>query len=715
MIENKHKISLHQMQILTFFNILGSSILVFPKTISILSNESYLYSIILGIFLVLISSSIILYSIKINYKSSFTETIESVFGKFFTKAVLILFLIKIVLSATICLNLFLQLNTFVLLPNTNKNIISIIFLLVSGFLCYKGQNVRAKTSQIFFYIIIIFIGLFILISMFKINFDNIPKLSNFTFDDTLNGSLGTFFAFSAIIYFYLDYFYIDNKKDILYKSNSVIIFTGFIILLITIISVSTFSLSGLKFLQFPTFETMSRITVNNSFITRNEAIVVDFFIFVFFSYITTTLFYSSILMKDIFSVKNNNIFIPITIILILIILNIKPNFYYIKVLDTSLSLFFMLFFPAILILFRFFKNKKVKSMSMVLIIPLLLTTLTSCYDKIELEDRRFIYEISVDKKDNMFVLTYAYLSLNEGKDKYLIVKQEEGNTLQSCINNASIHNENTLDFRQIKSIAISEKVLKDEKMLHDIFELLSGNNQLGSEVLLVSYDSDSYNILESDSSEEESLSHYLYNFCKNNHDLYLTSIPFNLDYILLDIRNNQSVLIPKIQKENDFKILGENVFKNFNYEGFINNENLNGYCLVEKNAKGMPIEFFYNNKSVFAKITKSKSKLKFYEENDRLVADYNVTISATLLEYLYLENSEYNFNINTLNKLINDEIIKDTDSFLKYLVENNIDALHLEAKLKKDNKHLYDKYAKDNKDFIKNINFKVNVKTTLNK
>ncbi len=295
MIESKNKISIHQMQILTIFNILGSSFLTFPKLISKSSDSSFIFSIILGILFIVVSTILIICSLKVTDTNNFNDFFEKVLGHLLTKIIYIVFILKIIFSLTIITSTFVDMTESILLPKTSSYIILISFLSLSSYLCYKEQSVRAKTSQLIFYIFILYIIFFIFVSMFKLQTENLPNLLYIKEENLVLGSFVTFFSFSSIIYFFFDFFFVDNKSQFLKSSINVVLLTGIMFLFITLISISTFTLTGVTFLSYPSFDTMSRLSITNSFITRSEAIVFMFWIFVIFSFITTGIFYGHLI------------------------------------------------------------------------------------------------------------------------------------------------------------------------------------------------------------------------------------------------------------------------------------------------------------------------------------------------------------------------------------------------------------------------------------
>ncbi len=713
MIETKNKISIHQLQILIIFNILGSSFLTFPKLISKSAGNSFLFSIILGTVFVVISAYLILYSLSLRNSENTVEFFENTFGKFITKIIILLFIFKIVVSLVPIVTVFLDMTKNILLPKTNTNIILILFLLLSCYLCYKEQSVRAKTSQLIFYIFIIYILFFVAISMFNLDLEAIPNITYVTVSNLTQGSFVTLFSFSSIIYLFFDYFYVSKKDNIIKSSVLVISFLGILLLFMSVIAISTFTLRGVTFLDFPSFDTMARLSISNSFITRSEAIVFNFWIFVIFSYVSTGIFYGHLLLYEIIKIEkiNKKIYVFLFAGLIFLLCFLELDQTVLKIIDVYLSTFLMIILPCMIILRYKFSTKKVVTAS--LLICLLPVFFTSCSDKIELENRRFAYEMYIDKENDNFVLYYAYPDTNDVDSKKLIVNSASDNTLLGCLNKSYMNNENIIDFRQVQTIILTTNVLKDKDMLTEIFDLLSKSNQVSNNTFVVSTDLDIKEMLNEETTKETSLSYYLSNFLENNKNNYITSINFDLDSILLRIRNNQVVVIPSVnmQKPSNFEVNGSVIIQNFNYINFMNLELTSGYAFLEKNANETIIEFRYNNKNMFTKVLASSSKTNFYEKEGKLFVVYHIKDKIDFMESEYNDN-EQNLEV-ALKRTINQEILKMCNSTFEFFKQNNVDGLYLADKLSKKDKKLYEKYIQNDPDFLKKIEFQVDVQTEL--
>ncbi len=708
MIESKNKISISQMQILMIFNILGSSLLTFPKLISINSANSFLFAIIFGTIISVFFTTIIIYCLNLSNQESLNDFLEDTFGAFIAKFILVLFVLKILFSLTITLNSFVTMTQNILLPKTNTNITLLLFLALSAYLCYKEQSVRAKTAQIIFYIFLFYILFFVITSFFKLNISNIPNLFDINAIDISKGSIYTMLSFSSIIFFYFDYFYLEKKEKVMKASINVITLVGIIFIIFTIVSISIFSLNGIKFLTYPTFDAMSRMSIGNTFITRNEAIVFNFWIFIIFSFVSAGVFYAHLLLSNIFNIKkiNNKLYLLFFCLALFAfnIINFDEN--KLKLYDAYLSIFLIVFLPIIIIL-KYKINTQLKTVALFLLVPFILG---SCSDKIELENRRFVYEIFIDKNIDEFILTYDYVQINNSKEQSLMSNTVKNETLLGCINDAYMSNENLLDFRQVKTIALSKELINDKDMLIGTFNLLAKNNQVGNNTLIVTYDKATTDYTASGIKKEDSISYYLTNFLENNKNNYITSINFDLDSSLIKLRNNETLILPNLTKKESFSLNGSSIISDFNYIGFMDLDATKGYALLEENANEVPIAFNYNNNQYFTKISNSKSKVSFYEQDNKLYVIYKIKVDINYIDKEFYSNYQ---SIETFTSIINSNIETMCYETFNFFKDLNVDGLYLADKLHKQNPKLYKKYYSET--FLKDINIILEIDTNINK
>ncbi len=581
MIEDKNKISISQMQILMIFNVLGSSLLTFPRLVTTNSENSFFFSIIIGTIISFLFSLLIIYILTPSKEKSLNDFLSNNFGKIVAKIILILFLLKLIISASIALHSFVDMTKNVLLPKTNSGIILFIFLTLCFYLCYKEQSVRAKTSQVIFYIFLLYISFFIITSLFKLNTDNIPNILDVNLTNLTKGSLYTVLSFSNIIFFYFDFFYLDKKtpsnRKAIFNSTFVILLIGIVFLTVTIVATSIFSLNGLSFITYPAFDTMARLSISNTFITRNEAIVFNFWIFIIFSFISACIFYSHLLLSNIFNIKlfNNKLYLLFVCTLLFILQFVNINESILKLLDVYISIFLIAILPFLLLVKTNFMTNK--NTALFFLIPILLS---SCSDKIELENRRFVYEIFIDKNIDNFILTYDYISTNDSNEQTIISNETTNRTLLGAINDAYMLNENLLDFRQVKTVAISTELAKDSDMLLETLNLLAKNNQVGNNTLILTYDDDTSKYTRSNIKKSDSLSYYLTNFLQNNKNNYITSINFDIDSTLLNLRNDRALILPNVSVKDSFTINGSSIIYDFSYKDYIPLDITKGYALL---------------------------------------------------------------------------------------------------------------------------------------
>ena len=314
----KTKISKLELLSLNYF--ITRSFLVgvtFNALLSSMKQNSWmvpLLNIITGIIYILIIYYIMNYKPSLNIN----QKIKKLFRKPFS--ILIISIISLILLSACILN-FLNLCNFIqsqFLIKTPLIVIGILFMLACLYVVFKGLNTLLKTSNMLFYLSILFLILIVIGILPNIKINNIKPFFNLKFSNYMEG-INTFYAFHICPIFLLTIIpknKLDNKKI---KMN--IIFS-YIISVITIsltifITISTFGYKLAMLYEYPIFHVLKHVSING-FGARIESILVMQLIFDFFICHVLLIFCISENIKHITNtMKNNYIYIIVSIIILL--------------------------------------------------------------------------------------------------------------------------------------------------------------------------------------------------------------------------------------------------------------------------------------------------------------------------------------------------------------------------------------------------------------
>ena len=337
----KKKISNLELATLTYFIIRSFLVgVTFNSLISSMKQNSWmtpLICIIPGIIYILATIFIMNYRPNLNINEKLDKLFPKTISHFF------IIIISIILLFACTLN-FLNLNNFIqsqFLSRTPILIISIILSIAALYVVFKGLNTISRTSNILFYISIIFFFTTIFGLISKSRIFNIMPLFNIKTNNYLEG-INTFYAFHICPIFILT---IIPKNKLQNGKIKKVVIWAFLIAIISIslsifITIAAFGYKLALLYEYPLFHILKHISITG-FAARIESILVMQLIFDFFICHTLLIYFISTNIKHLTRTKSNNIWYIIisTIIIIGTFLFSKYSIY----LDEFLKLIIPLF------------------------------------------------------------------------------------------------------------------------------------------------------------------------------------------------------------------------------------------------------------------------------------------------------------------------------------------------------------------------------------
>ena len=302
----KNKITNLEMLSLTFFIIRAFLVgVTFNSLLKSMKQNSWmtpLLSIPIGIIYILF----IIYIINYKPNLDINKKLNNLFSKPFS--FIIISIISIILLLACILN-FLNLCNFIqsqFLIRTPIYIIAILFSLTTIYVISKGINTITRTSNILFYISIIFITIIILSLISNIKISNIEPLFNLSKENYISG-LNTFYAFHICPIFLLTLIPKSNIEKPKLKKTIILSFILSIItiVLITLITVSAFGYKLAALYEYPIFHILKHLSITG-FSSRIESILVVQLIFDFFVCHILLVYFISFNMNYLTNIKSNN-------------------------------------------------------------------------------------------------------------------------------------------------------------------------------------------------------------------------------------------------------------------------------------------------------------------------------------------------------------------------------------------------------------------------
>ena len=282
------KISMRQLEILIVANNLALGLILLPE----LFFNGFVFNMLLLLFFLF---AIVILDFKL------IEWREKNFlGGYVLKFIYGLLLIKIILSASFELSLFMEIAKKFILPETNKFIVGLILFLAGNYLALKGYETRARLCEILVWLLILPLIIFFVVNLFSIK--KIVYEDDFLFFDWKKNFDGIF-IFSQLDYlFLLDFCDGREKKVDKRKILRAVFFVWFVIfVLIYVMRLKINFDMRLGILKF-----MSLTDLPGGFIQGQDFFVISFVIVSFFILLAGKLFFIKKLFRNL-SGKNGDL------------------------------------------------------------------------------------------------------------------------------------------------------------------------------------------------------------------------------------------------------------------------------------------------------------------------------------------------------------------------------------------------------------------------
>lgn len=325
MLSFNDKISIRQLQILLILEIFGVGFIILPKKVALFANQDGWIIVILSTIIAMIIALTITSLAQMFPKDSFYDYSSKIMSRPIGLILTLGFILKIILTVAMELRLFCEIIKETILPRTPFSVVSFVMLLASGYCASKGFETRARLAEILIIIVFLPLTIILLFSLLKLNFSNLlPILINSNTDFIRGAFLSTIF-FTGIEFCLLVYPYVNNPKKVQKSVIATILYIGLFMLFITIITIAKFGAENLKHQSWPLIEFIEMINLPGSFMEGQGAAIMSFWIISVFAFVNASLFFLSLLVKDVIKKGSTENYIIIGLIAIFIVSLLPQN------------------------------------------------------------------------------------------------------------------------------------------------------------------------------------------------------------------------------------------------------------------------------------------------------------------------------------------------------------------------------------------------------
>ena len=347
-------------------------------------------------------------------------------------------------------------------------------------------------------------------------------------------------------------------------------------------------------------------------------------------------------------------------------------------------------------------------MKKILILIIFLFTCTGCYDYKEINDLAIISAIGVDYENEKYIITLEVLNDQIEKDSAKLTsytKIGSGDTLTSAIESAADKLSKQPLFNHIKLMVLSDTIVQNK--FENIIDLFLRNTYFRENFYVISSINTKPDILLKNTTEENPVaSNAITSLLENVSYSSNTNVQKKFDEIVEEVTTfGIDTCFSNIDlQENQFKINGLAIFKNYDYKKLLDNEYVKLYNLLKDEFDRPTFTIKYDELSFTVAINNGKL--------DSTIDNGIINIKGKLMGRILDNDPDFNIrNNNNLEKLDNNfsELLNNKlKEFIKVLQDNDSDILGLTEKY-------YKKTRKKEKNYWQKLDIKSDINFYINK
>ncbi|MBO5329183.1 MAG: endospore germination permease [Anaerotignum sp.] len=295
MFAENRKISLRQLQVLLLLDCFGTVVLFLPAELAQMSGRGCWIAALIG---GLVFSAVSLLLTKVGSKmpeGTAVEWFRFCFGSFLGNAALFGLALHLLFSGLVELRLFSEVVCRAMLPNTPVWVISLVILAVSGALAAQGTECRGRAAEILFFVVAIPLVIILLAVSVSSEYGRVLPLELPSFDGIRNGIAAMSVVFQGLLFLY--FIFPDLRKPAMAKGAVVksAFVTTLVVTAIVFLCLAVYGENVLAEKLLPALQMMERVSFTGVFLTRQDVLLLWFWMASVCIFLSGILFYSSLL------------------------------------------------------------------------------------------------------------------------------------------------------------------------------------------------------------------------------------------------------------------------------------------------------------------------------------------------------------------------------------------------------------------------------------
>ncbi len=300
MFAENRKISLRQLQALLLLDCFGTTVLFLPAELARLSGKAcWVVALLSGVVFAVLS--LLLTSVgKRLPQGTVVDWCRGCFGNFFGAIVLIGLAMKLLLDGMLELRMFSEIVCRSMLPTTPVWAISLVVLAVAGSLAAQGTECRGRMAEILFFLVAIPLAVILLAVAISSKYHRILPLELPSVSEIGSGIAAMSIVFQGLTFLY--FIYPDLKRPA--RSRSAVLkssaLTGLVVTAMVFFCLAVYGEGVLSEKLLPSLQMMERVSFTGVFLTRQDVLLLWFWMASVSVFLSGTLFFGSLLGVQMF-------------------------------------------------------------------------------------------------------------------------------------------------------------------------------------------------------------------------------------------------------------------------------------------------------------------------------------------------------------------------------------------------------------------------------
>ena len=349
------KISVRQLQILLILDIFGTGVIVMPRIAASIAGEN---GWLVAIFAMLATLMFAYVASSVGRRfpgTTFVDYTRRLLGSTLGLALSLGLVVKIVFSISMEMRFFIEIIRETMLFQTPYIVIFACMIAVAAYAAGKGLEVRARLCEILIFLALVPFAFVLLMAGMDADYSNLlPVMRRSYMSDVMLGGLFIGATYRGIEFLLLVHPYVEKPQDVRRGAVRAMAFVGVLITLATVVTIAKFGGEGLTRQRWPFLEIMDTINFPGSFIERQDALMMSIWIISVFAILSSGLFFSAVILKDIAKVGQRFHYvlglIPVVLTVSVLPDNIVTIGWRLDILFAGLGLLYMLFVPLLLLI-----------------------------------------------------------------------------------------------------------------------------------------------------------------------------------------------------------------------------------------------------------------------------------------------------------------------------------------------------------------------------